>query len=175
MSSYWAGYSAIGMMLSQREMDDFIDCYKEKREKVDLLSRYLNIDLDDPDNLTDAILETEGISRVSSDHCEGLYFWPYIVDGMPNREYKDTAPSLRENAVFIFPADYDNNGIGAFFDDRKYSSLAELFCEFKKSTGNIFQKTLTGKVILVYILMPAMLKVLWHLFCCMKNRAVKSL
>lgn len=140
MSNYWAGYSGIGMMLSETELEDFIEKYRKLRSaELEEYCKHLTYvpDYDDDDecekrDFIDMILDKEGGFALSDAFAEGFSFFPYVYEGNPNTEYQDTSADLSTENSYILTADYNNNGVEAFFSNKKYHSYEELVDEFKR-------------------------------------------
>lgn len=131
MSSYWAGYSGIGMCLNVSEFELFKTQYLLKNEE-DLKKIKEKLQFEDEENIEEYILEKENILKLTDDFAEGFVFYPYFVDEKPNTEYHDTSLSLYEQNAYIFIADFDNNSVGALLENKKYNSYTEISHEFKR-------------------------------------------
>ena len=86
MSNYWAGYSGIGMMLSETELEEFIEKYRKLRsaELEEYCKHLIYVpDYDDDDecekrDFIDMILKKEGGFALSDAFAEGFSFFPYV-------------------------------------------------------------------------------------------------
>lgn len=141
MSSYWAGYAGIGMMISEDEMKGFVSRYKKL-----LGDTQPDLDLSNPNDFWYYLSNNEGVIILSNDVAEGFLFYPYMLKGKPNTEYEDTAPCLGREKVYIFPADFDNNSVGALFiPGRRYNSFEDMVSEFKRKYQMFFPEDFDWK------------------------------
>lgn len=131
MSSYWAGYSGIGMYINESEFEKFMTQYLMKNEE-DFKNIKENLHFVYDENAETYIIEKENILKLSDDSAGGFVFYPYFIEQKPNTEYLDTGLSLYKQNAYIFIADFDNNSVGALLENRKYNSYTEIVDEFKR-------------------------------------------
>lgn len=130
MSSYWAGYYGVALVLKDKEFDDFCEKYK-------------SINLIDDDTFDDALNEdgvryynfirsdkngSFEITDVCVEECDGMYLIPYYHNGQENKNYGNS--SLRLNSCYAIFADKAMDSLSAF-TKRPYESYADLVQEFK--------------------------------------------
>lgn len=130
MSSYWAGYYGVALVLTDEEFDDFCEKYK-------------SIKLIDDDTFNDALNENGvrdynfiksdkngvfDIIDVCTEDCDGMCLIPYFHEGKENKHHANTA--LRLNSCYVVFSDKSMDSLSAF-TKRPYESYEDLVQEFK--------------------------------------------
>lgn len=87
MSSYWAGYSGTGLVLTTPEFDKMLEQYKKKNpEQSKVVDTAIeNGDLNETDFIKSADDKTFMVFELLEDNVAGVTFFPfYRSDGRPN-------------------------------------------------------------------------------------------
>lgn len=141
MSGYWAGYYGAGLVLTQNEMDDFIEKYRTRigMSEEDFKNKLLNelpieeipwVRSDEDPNQADPRLFD--ITNINTDNCEGMFFIPFMYNKKPNTRYhQDKVYTKRydENLYVIF-SDKSLDSASCF-TEKPYPSYDAFVQEFK--------------------------------------------
>lgn len=142
MSSYWAGYSGVGLVLRQPEYLKFLEAYAEKHN----LSKTFFDEYCEEQSINEhefvrakALDDNEELKpfyivEVSTDFCEGMYFKPFVYNGEPNtfanRGNNVLDYRWSDSNCYVFFSDKNMEGYDAFVE-KPYESYAAFVQEFK--------------------------------------------
>lgn len=149
MSSYWAGYSGTGLVLTVPEFNKMLKQYKEKNpDQSEIIDTAIeNGDLNETGFIMSATDKTFTVFELSDDDVAGVTFFPfYRSDGRENvTEKKEDGKweylesnypiwDLNEDRCYFLFSDKDMNSVKAF-DEKPYASYQDFVQEFKNKIG----------------------------------------
>lgn len=136
MSSYWAGYSGVGLVLREPEYVRFL---KEYSKKHSLSETFFDEYCKEQSINEHGFVRTNGeknffVTEISTDCCEGMYFKPFIYNGEPNTYDKRGLNIIdyrwSDENCYVFFSDKNMEGYNAFIE-KPYASYDAFVQEFK--------------------------------------------
>lgn len=147
MSSYWAAYYGVALVLKEKEFCDFLEKYAEKHnlEREDLDEKIEDDGVREYPFVKSANSEVFEITDILTDSCDGMYLIPFYNKGKKNTYFTDQekkevnkdycALSLRDKNLYAVFSDKDMMSVESF-EKKRYDSYEELVQEFKDKLQN---------------------------------------
>ena len=142
MSSYWAVYSGVGLVLREPEYRVFLAAYaKAHKLSETFFDEYCeDVSINEYEFIrakalvTNMELKPFWVTEITTDTCEGMYFKPFVYNGKPNT-FEERGLNIidyrwSDKDCYVFFSDKNMEGYNAFLE-KPYASYGDFVQEFK--------------------------------------------